>query len=255
MDNRQLLLVVWEKSKLNLKSEASVNYLSYFWWGLEPVIHMFCYYFVFDLLLGRGGDGFVFFLLIGLVPWLWFSRTLSLGANSLVEGRDIMGQVFMAKLFFPLVVITQSCVKHLFVFILLFTFLVVAGLKPSVHWISILSILTAQLMLMLPVVCLLALSVTFVRDLNVMIPMALQFLFFCTGIFFDVDSISPQYLSLFFLNPMAGLVHEYREVLLNNAWPDWVYLGKVFFAGLALSLLAVVLYKKNEYAIARMTQE
>ncbi|STL59827.1 Uncharacterised protein [Escherichia coli] len=32
------LELVWVKAKLNLKSEASINYLSYAWWIIEPVL-------------------------------------------------------------------------------------------------------------------------------------------------------------------------------------------------------------------------
>jgi lipopolysaccharide transport system permease protein len=255
MDKRQLSLVVWEQSRLNLKSEASKNYLSYAWWGVEPVIHMLCYFFVFELLLDRGGPGFVYFLLVGLVPWIWFSRTISLGSNSLVDGRFIMGQVFIPKLFFPLVILIQSGVKHVFVFILLLTFLTIFDPSPSVHWFAILIVILTQMALMFPLVCLLALSVAFVRDLNVVIPLGLQFMFFCTGIFFDIESVAPQYLDLFFLNPVAGLVHQYREILLNNAWPDWFYLGKVFFTGVVLWILTIILFKRNEHTISRVTQE
>ena len=92
METRQLLSIVWEKSKLNLKSEAAINYLSYTWWIIEPVIHMLCYYLVFELLLNRGGPGFVYFLLTGLVPWLWFAKTINQGSNSLIGGSNLMGK-------------------------------------------------------------------------------------------------------------------------------------------------------------------
>ncbi|MEM8498588.1 MAG: ABC transporter permease [Pseudomonadota bacterium] len=255
MNTRQLLAVVWEKSKLNLKSEAAVNYLSYLWWIMEPVLHMLVYYLVFDVLLQRGGPGFVFFLLAGLVPWLWFSKLLVQASNSLVTGRFLMGQIFIPKLFFPLVVIVQCSVKQAIVFIVLLLVLVIAGHQPSIQWLAIVPIALVQLMLMMPLAFIFAASVVFVRDLGFVIPTALQFVFFCSGIFFSIDHIAPQYTQWFYVNPMAGLVQQYREVLLNNNWPDWFYTAKVAAVSIVLWILSIRFYRNNECTITRFAQD
>ena len=255
MQTRQLLAIVWEKSKLNLKSEAAVNYLSYIWWIIEPVIQMLCYYLVFELLLNRGGPGYVYFLLIGLVPWLWFTRTISHSSNSLLAGRVLMGQIFIPKLFFPLVSIIQCGVKQILVFTTLLIFLVASGFTLSIHWLSLPAIIMVQLIFMVPLACLLAVAVVYVRDLSFVIPTALQFMFFCSGIFFSFEQIAPEYTNLLFANPMAGLVHQYREVLIHGAWPDWLYLTKILSVSVILWLAALFVYKNYEYTITRVTQE
>lgn len=256
MNTPQLLKVVWEKSRLNLKSEAAVNYLSYIWWLIEPVLHMLVYYLVFESLLKRGdGPGFVFFLLTGLVPWLWFTKVISQGSTSLVMGKALMSQLAIPKLFFPLVIVTQCSVKQVLVFSILLVFLLLSGFSPSIHWLALLPVIFAQLLLMIPLACLLAVALVFVRDLSFIIPTVLQFMFFCTGIFFRLDDIAGEYLQLFYLNPMAGLVQQYREILLNNAWPEWLYLGKLGLAVAVLWVLTLYVYRTQEYAITRVAQE
>jgi len=255
MKSHQLFAVIWEKSKLNLKSEAAVNYLSYCWWLFEPVIHMLCYYLVFELLLNRGGPDFVYFLLTGLVPWLWFAKIVNQGSMSLIGGQNLMGQIFIPKLFFPLVFVTQCSVKQLMVFSILLVFLLLSGFGASAHWLASVLVMVVQLLFMIPVVCMLAVLVAFVRDLNFVIPTLLQFMFFCSGIFFSIDTIAPQYHDLFFINPMAGLIHQYRETLLHNHWPDWLYLGKILLGSALLWLLTITLYRRHEYTITRLVQE
>lgn len=255
MNTNQLLKVIWEKSRLNLKSEAAINYLSYIWWLIEPILHMLVYYLVFESLLKRGGPGYVFLLLSGLVPWLWFSKVISQGSNSLVTGRALMSQLAIPKLFFPLVIVTQCSVKQVLVFAILILFLLFSGHSPSVHWLSLLPIILLQLLLMAPMACLLAVALVYVRDLSFIIPTVLQFMFFCTGIFFSLDDIGGEYLRLFYLNPMAGLVQQYREVLLNNAWPEWMYLGKLGIAVIILWVITLYVYRTKEYSITRAAQE
>lgn len=255
MNKSQLLAIVWEKSKLNLKSEATVNYLSYTWWIIEPIIHLTCYYIVFELLLDRGGPGFVYFLLTGLIPWLWFARTINQGSNSLIGGRMLMGQIFIPKLFFPLVFITQCCIKQALVFVILLVFLTATQFSPSIHWLSCIALMLVQLFFMIPLVCLIAAAVVFIRDLTFIVPTILQFMFFCSGIFFSLDKISVEYQSIFFANPVAGLIHQYREVLLHNSWPDWSYLLNVVIGSSFLWVVTAYVYHKHEYTMTRASQE
>jgi lipopolysaccharide transport system permease protein len=254
MNNLRLAHVIWEKARLNLKSEASVNYLSYGWWFIEPVIHMICYYAVFELLLKRGGPGFVYFLMVGLVFWLWFAKTVTQGASSLVAGSGLMNQLQIPKAFFPLVFIVQTTVKQILVVVILLVFLVLAGFSPRIEWLGIVPLILVQLLFMIPISMILALSVVYVRDLKYVIPTVIQFMFFCSGIFFSFDRITSEYKDYFLINPMAGLIKEYRNVLLYQQWPDWLYLGSV--SGVSLFLLAVILtlYVKKDRSIARIVQ-
>lgn len=255
MNTKQLLGLVWEKSRLNLKSEATVNYLSYFWWVIEPVIHMVTYYIVFALLLSRGGEGYVYMLLVGLVPWLWFAKTINQGSNSLFEGRYLMNQVSIPKLFFPLVFVTQCGVKQIMVVAILLLFLFVSGIEVTRFWFASFAVMFVQLLFIIPITCLLAVSVAFVRDMRFIIPTVLQFLFFTSGVFFSFDEVSPKYKTVFLFNPMAGLIDAYRDTLLYQSWPDWWYLTGVSFVSLILCLLVIPVYRRHEFDIARLVQE
>ncbi|WP_317931757.1 ABC transporter permease [Halioxenophilus sp. WMMB6] len=251
----QLISVIWEKSRLNLKSEASTNYLSYAWWFLEPIIQMLCYYTVFELLLNRGGPGYVEFLLVGLVPWLWFARTVNQASNSLINGRGMMNQLDIPKLFFPVVIVVQCSVKQLLVVAVLLLFLVLVGKPFSLHWLALIPLLLVQFLLIIPFALVTSLAVAYVADLKHVIPTAIQFMFFASGIFFNINDISTRYVDLFLLNPMAGLVVSYREAVLNNSWPDWSYLAIIALCSVLVLLLMVVLFQRADKSIARLVQE
>ena len=255
MNTSTLARVIWEKSRLNLKSEASANYLSYSWWFLEPIIQMACYYIVFELLLHRGGPGYIYFLLVGLVPWLWFARVINQGSTSLFGGRGLMNQLDIPKLFFPAVFVTQCTSKQLLVFAVLLLFLWATGTPVSEHWLASLPVMIVQLSLMIPLTLFLAFAVVFVSDLKFIIPTIIQFLFFCSGIFFDISQVSPTYRDYFLLNPMAGLIHAYRQTLLENQWPDWSYLLYILLFSAVLTAIALYTYQRHDKTIARVVQE
>ncbi len=251
MNFLQLMAIIWEKAKLNLKAENADSYLNYAWWVLEPLLHLVCYYTVFELILHRGGPGFVFFLLSGLIPWLWFARSITSGANSLVRGRGLMAQMYMPKIFFPLVSIVELLLKQLIIFALLMVFLWLSGHTVSVRWLAMVPLVITQLMLMLPVAMALAIVIVIVRDIQKILPSLIQFLFFGSGIFFDITRLPESLQKLAVFNPVMGLLVNYRAVLLSNEWPDFRYLAIVGLSSLVALCIVLVLYKMLDQAIAK----
>ncbi|MGD8234208.1 ABC transporter permease [Vibrio sp. TRT 1302] len=255
IDIKRTLELIWVKASLNLRSEASVNYLSYAWWIIEPLLHMVVYYLVFAFLLARGSDNYVAFLLTGLIPWLWFSKTVSHTMGSILAGKELMNQLYVAKVFFPLTCLVQNTVKQGVVFLLLLVFLWVYGIEPELNWFYTIPIIFIQLMLISAISLLAALVVPFIRDMTFVIPTALQFLMFCSGIFFSHHDIPAGAQDLFFLNPMAVILAAFRDVLVDGIAPNWGLLGYVFIFSFVLIVVAAWLYKRLEYVLPRVVLE
>ena len=76
----------------NLRSEASQSYLSYAWWILEPLLLVGVFFIVFDILLHRGTKDFVAFLVCGIIPWLWFYKSILQSTNSIPGGKGLISQ-------------------------------------------------------------------------------------------------------------------------------------------------------------------
>jgi len=213
----QLIVI---KVRFNLRSEASQSYLSYAWWILEPLMQMAVYYIVFDIFLHRGGPDFVPFLLCGIVPFLWFSRTVSNSSRSIMGGRGLISQTYLPKPFFPLVVIGQDLVKQQFVFFLLFSFILYFGYEPSVEWLWFIPIVLTQLLLIIAIAFLVAFIVPFARDLQYLVTAGMQMLMFGSGIFYSYkDVLLPEHREFFLMNPMANLIVSYRMVLMDGTAP------------------------------------
>jgi len=255
VDIKRTLELIWVKASFNLRSEASVNYLSYAWWVIEPLLHMVVYYVVFSFLLARGGENYVAFLLTGLIPYLWFSKTISHTMGSILAGKQLMNQLYIPKLFFPMTCVVQNTVKQGIVFALLLVFLWSYGISPSSSWFYVFPIILIQLLFIIGCSLLAALIVPFVRDMSFVIPTAIQFLMLCSGIFFSHHDIPESAQDIFFLNPMAVILAAYRDVLVDGLAPNWGLLGYVFVLSSILIMLAVWLYKKLEYVLPRVVLE
>ncbi|WP_101676150.1 ABC transporter permease [Alloalcanivorax mobilis] len=254
-DWRSFVDLVWTKARLNLKSEANRNHLRYMWWVIDPLLYMLVFYIVFGMLMQRGGEGYVAYLLTGLVPFQWFAKTIQHTSNSIIQGKGLMHQVRISPLFFPLVGIVQNTGKQLLVFLMLGLFLVFYGLPPTLHWVAILPVVLLQLLLMVVVSCAVAMLAPFVRDIINLVPTGIQFTMFVSGIFYTLDRIPEQWRSLFFLNPVANILHQYRLILVENQWPDWSSMWWVTLGCLLALAVIVLLYRRLESIFPRVVIE
>ena len=90
MTPRRFMDIVLFKAYADLRAERERTYLGFVWWIFEPLTYMFVLWLAFDVILSRGGEGFVLFVLVGLVPWQWFKSTVTHGANSVLAARKLI---------------------------------------------------------------------------------------------------------------------------------------------------------------------
>lgn len=240
------------RAVLGLKSESNRTYLGYAWWVVEPSIYLAVFYLVFEVLLLRGGPGFIYFLVVGIIHWLWFSKSVVNSSQSIFSARGIILQVGLPKIIFPIAVIMQDSVKQTLVFTLLLIFLMMFGFGPTQYWLFYPVIMLVQLLLVFMASVLVASLVPFLPDLRVIVPAALQFGMFLSGVFFTRESISVEYHWLLNINPMFVLIEAYRDILLREQLPDLELLAWWSIVLIVLSLGAVLFINKNDHRYARL---
>ncbi len=246
---RQLIIV---KVAANLQAEASRNYLSYLWWVFEPILHMLVFYLVFGFLLQRGTDNYVAFLLTGLIPWLWFNKTISNSMMSIVQGKGLMMLVHLPKIILPTVVICQDMVKQMVVMSVLLLFLLLYGISPGICWFALPLLLLTQALVVSACAYMVAAVVPFLPDLRFLVGAGLQMMMFGSGIFYDADMIPEQYHRLFYMNPMANLMKNYREIFLNNHWPDFLALFYMSCVSLLVIFTMWLIIRKLDHIYPRV---
>jgi len=247
--------LIWVKATFSLRSEVKRNYLSYSWWIFEPILHMLVYYIVFGLLMARGDENFLAFLLSGLIPWMWFSKVISGSSGSILAGQNLMLQVGMPSLFFPLVTLLKASLQQLPVYLLLLVFVWIQGFPPDLLWLALIPVILVQFVLTAAIACTVAAIIPFMRDLNYLVNTGLMFVMFVSGIFYDYRTLTAEWQSLFLLNPVAFLLKSYREILIDGVTPDFITLTWWGTGSTLVCLLLIWIYSKLRYIYPRIVVE
>lgn len=232
--------LVWYKGLSDLNAEAARAYVGFIWWVLEPVMYMAAFYVAFGLGVRVGGTQFVLFLLCGLVPWKWFASSVQNGSNVIQANGGLIQQVYLPKYVLPWLVMVTNGLKFLIILGLLML-LVGFGHGVALTWLALPVLVLVELLLALALSSLTAAVVPLLPDLDLVIANGLIVMMFMSGIIKDIKQLPPSIQGVLQFNPMVPVITGFRDVLLDQRWPDWGQLAWVAAFSLAVYALALKL--------------
>lgn len=236
----------------DLKAEAARSYLGLLWWIIEPILYLCAYYVLFVLVMQRGGSDFAPVFLCGAVVWKWFDSGLKGGSHAISAHRGLLQQVYVPKYIFPVISVLGSTARFLPVFAVFVVFLLLYGIPAQTAWLAAPMVMLTQLCLLLSLAMLVGAITPFLPDLKVVIDNGMMLLFFISGVFFNINEVQEPLKSYLLLNPMAGLIDEYRNVMIRGVWPDTGRLAIIWIASVALGALALVLLKQMDHKYGKV---
>jgi lipopolysaccharide transport system permease protein len=248
-----VLEVFFTKLVLNLKSEASKTYLSFAWWLIEPSLEVAVFYVVFGIFLAGGGTDYVVFLVCGIVPFSWLSKSVKNAAGSITEGVGLISQASVPKPLFPMLVVFQDAFKQLIVFTFMSGFLLANGMEISWVTPTVVAVILTQLALISAFALVVSAITPFVPDFRLLISTLMLALLFGSGVFYSyLDVVKPEHQQLFLMNPVATLLKNYRQVLMENTFPDWAALGYIWLFSVAIILIMNRYFRRTDTLYARL---
>ncbi|MGK0442158.1 MAG: lipopolysaccharide transport system permease protein [Pseudohongiellaceae bacterium] len=239
------------KVRATLKAQARNNYLGYLWWGLEPLLLMSVFYFVFGVLFQRGGEGFEKQLLIGVSVWLWFASSVNMTSSSLMQAKALMHRVYIPKIVVILISYGVSCAKQFFVFSILIAFLLFFS-EVKVTWLYFPILVFIQCVFNASIGIFAAAIVPYVPDLRFIIPPVLQLLMFCSGVFYTVSSLPLAIQPYLLMNPISNLIDQYRSVLVLGDAPNFVHLLIIFGCSVVFIFVSIMLLIRSDRYYPRL---
>jgi len=90
----------------------------------------------------------------------------------------------------------------------------------------------------------------FFRDVRFVVPLLTQVWMYATPVIYPASMVPERFRSLYFWNPMAGIIEGYRSALLDGAPPEATTLVRGAIATLILLVGGYLFFKRVEPAFA-----
>jgi lipopolysaccharide transport system permease protein len=160
------------------------------------------------------------FAFAALLPWTYFSSSLTKSSASLVTSSNLITKVYFPRLIIPLASVLSGLVDFFISFVVLAIMLVVYQVKLT------LAVLLLPLLLVLAILAALgfslwlsALNVRY-RDINYLVPYLVQIWMYVTPVIYATTLIPERFRMLMGLNPMTAVVEGFRWALLGTQMAD-----------------------------------
>lgn len=212
----------------DFKTKFAGSYLGIIWAFIQPIVTVFVYWFVFEKALNVGSQStkagievpYVLWLVSGLIPWFYFSDTVSSGTTCLMEYSYLVKKVVFNIRMLPLIKVISSLFVHLFFLAFILIIYGFYGYYPNIYMLQMLYYSFCMMILSLGIVSLTSAVVVFFRDLAPMVNIFLQILVWATPIMWNIEAVhfGGAVRFLLKLNPMYYVISGYRDALINEEW-------------------------------------
>lgn len=242
-----LFFLTWRDVKVRYKQTV----LGAAWAILQPLFMMIIFTIFFGRLAGLDSAGIPYpvFALAGLVPWTFFSNTITASGNSLVGSAHLITKVYFPRLIVPAAAMLAGLVDFVLAFMLLVLLMLYyrIPLTTQVLFLPALILLTALFGLGVGT-WMSALNVKY-RDVRFALPFLIQLWLFVSSVILPSSSVPEKWRWILLLNPMSGIIEGYRSALFGLPF-DWLALGVATGLTILMLFYSVYSFSKAERSFA-----
>jgi len=244
-DYRELLyFLTWRDVKVRYKQTL----LGAAWAILQPLLGML----IFTLLFGRlpgiqaGPVPYPLLAFGGLLIWTFFSNSVSNSGNSLVGSSNLITKIYFPRMIIPAAAVAAGLVDFALAFLI--QIVLMAYYRVHLTWGILMTpvlVAIAALLAMGVGMWLSALNVKY-RDIRYAIPFLIQIWMFASGVIIPVSMLPLKWQWLLRLNPVTGLVENFRTSLFSDKPFEWKSLGIAVAITIVVLVYSAISFRRME---------
>jgi lipopolysaccharide transport system permease protein len=244
-----LILVLTHK---DLKVRYKSSFLGYLWSIAQPLALAFVFVVAFKVVMRIKMEGYALFLIAGLFPWQWFSNSAIVTTTVFLANATIIKKVNFPRSLIPFSLVLQDMLHFVVSIPVIMLFMLWHHKLPGFIWLLGIPILLVIQFCMAYGIALAVASVNlFFRDLERLMGLFMTLLFYFTPVIYPETMIPPKYQTWIRLNPLTGLMVNWRKLFLENQL-DWQMVGLAAVYSLVILVIGFVVYRKLSYKFAEV---
>ena len=237
--------------KKDIRGKYKASFLGVLWSFINPLLQVLVYAIVFPYIMRVQTPNYLIFLICGIIPWTWFTYSLSNGTTSITNNANLIKKVYFPREILPISVVTSGLINFLISCVIILIFVLLGGVGLSWHLVFLPVIAVAQYLFTLAAVFLLSAFNVYVKDVEYMVVFLLNIFFYATPVLYSVDMFSGSWLAwIFKLNPMAHFINAYRDIFYVHQIPQLENILFLILLGFILVGLCYLVFKKLEKRFA-----
>jgi lipopolysaccharide transport system permease protein len=231
-DYRELVFTLaWKNIAVRYKQA----FLGLAWAVIKPVMLMLIFTLVKSFVgIDSGSVPYPVLVFAALMPWIFFQESASDAVNSVVSNTALIKKIYFPREIFPITAVGTKLIELGINFVILAALMAWYGMLPTaqVLWVPLIILYTVLAAL---TVGLFGAAVNvYYRDMGQALPVLLSLMMYASPVIYPLQLVKDKLLvqqaagewsnllyTLYTLNPLAGIIDAFQNVVLRGLTPDW----------------------------------
>ena len=235
-----------------IKAKYKQAVLGVAWAFLQPLALIVVFTVVFSYFARLPSDGapYALFSYCALLPWQFFAGVLSRGTGSLVSHQGLVQKVYFPREILLYAVVASAIIDFTIGGIIFWGLMWFYGIPLSIQSLLVLPVFAIQLCFVVGIILILSPLNVFFRDIGLLLPLIVQVWMYATPIIYPMSLVPERFRAFYVVNPMAGIVDAYRNLLLHGTAPEFTSLAiAALISGVTL-VAGLMYFKRVEFKLA-----
>ena len=204
----QNILTIFSYSELiktlvgrDLQVRYKKSVLGYVWTWLDPLMTMFVFILVVDLILSIKVKNFPVYLLSGLIPWIFFSNSVGGSLNSISGNAALIKRVYYPREIFPITITIGSLVNMFLSLLVLIPIIFIYRIEINFNVLFLSMSVLFLFLITLGFAFFFSCLNVFFRDISYVVPFIIRLWFYLTPVFYVIEGKIPEH----YLNIYCGV--------------------------------------------------
>jgi lipopolysaccharide transport system permease protein len=234
-----------------IKARYKQSFIGYAWVILNPLAQLVVYSFVFSVVFRFPTNNvpYIVFLYAALLPWTFLQSSITAATQSLVDNSSLLKKVSFPREVIPYASVLSKIVDFAFSSLIFMAMVLLLRVPVAPSIIFLLPIFFTQLLLITGISLILSACNLFYRDIQYLTNLLLMLWMYMTPIVYPLSLVPNQYVWVYKLNPMVGIIEGYRSAIFGYPFETTIILWASGVSVL-IFLLGFLLFKRTEHVFA-----
>ncbi len=235
-----------------IRARYKQSFLGGLWAVIQPTMAtiIFSIVFTYFVPIDTGGIPYVLFAYTAMAPWTFFTTALMDMVESLVINMNLVSKIYFPREILPIAALLARLLDFGIASLLLIAMMIY--FRIAVDPITLLylpAVVAIQMALALGLGFIGAALNVFYRDVKHLVTLVIQLWLYASPIIYPIERVPDWLRPYYFINPMAGIIQSYRDILLKQQIPGSYLFFSLAFAAVIL-LVGYRFFKKVEFQFA-----
>ncbi len=243
-----------ELLKSNVKKEIRGKYkgsfLGVLWSFLNPLLQVLVYAIVFPYIMRIKTENYLQYLIVGIIPWTFFTTVLTQGMITVRINAGIIKKVYFPREILPISVALSGLVNFFISCLIILLFCIIGGLGVSWHLVLLPVFAIIQFFLTLGIVLALSAINIYIKDVEYIVQFIINMLFYATPILYPTTLFPKKIRWVLYMNPLTELIEAYRDIFIYHQLPSVLSILYLIVITTVIFFIGLLIFRKLEKGFA-----